>query len=485
MSQQPFDWNNQQWDEALRVFGNLVKEASGNWESRDPIPPIESHSEILSHYQSEVPASGQSLDSLLPKLEHLVDNSGYNNHPKFLAYITAAADPIGVMGDFLAAAINQNPGISQIAPAASAIEMQTLSWFKDMMGYDKNASGIYSSGGQFANILALSAARNHKIPNVRSEGLPAGQKYAFYVSNQAHYCHKQALEMLGFGSNSLRSVPVTPDYRINIEVLESLIEEDIANGVIPIAIIANAGSVGCGMVDPIVKMAELAKRYDIWLHADGAYGAPAVITRYASADLKAISQADSIAFDPHKWFYSPVGAGVTLLKRGRDLINTFSAQPSYVQKNPDSEIIDFIDYTPENSRPFRALKVWLGIQYHGLDAYREMMEHDIAIIHAAAELIKATPSLELIMEPELSVVCWRYNPRETLDKEQLSKLQLAIVEKLSQHEKTLISRAELLDGSIVMRACSVNFRTTQVMLNDIIQQSANWGAMLENSLTKV
>jgi glutamate/tyrosine decarboxylase-like PLP-dependent enzyme len=459
--------------------------ASLEWEDKNPIPVGVSESEILSLFKEGIPKNGKNLKELTKILKDVVNLSSYNGHPNFLAYITSSPDPIGVLSDFLASALNQNTNISQISPAASAIEMQTLDWFKEIVGYNKKSQGVFSSGGQFANIIALTVARNYYIKDVRKKGVINSQhRPYFYVSNQSHYCHKQAVELLGFGHESLRLVPVDKNYKIKINKLLEMIEYDKKNGGNPIAIIANVGTVGTGSIDPIEKLVNISKKLNMWLHIDGAYGLPAIISDYKNSDFNFIKYADSIAFDPHKWLYTPLDAGVTLIKEKNLLSNTFSFNPSYLEKKADNEngIIDFIDFTPENSRPFRALKVWVGMHYHGILGYKEMIERDINIINIMAECIKKTSSLTLSTTQSLSIVCWQYQPKKMLKVDEFNKFQLSIIKSLAEQHGTLISKTLLSNGTISLRACSVNFRTTAKIVRNIVKQTAIIGKCLESQL---
>jgi glutamate/tyrosine decarboxylase-like PLP-dependent enzyme len=323
--------------------------------------------------------------------------------------------PISVMGSMLAAALNQNNGLWRVTPSATAIEVQTLRWIADMIGMPETAEGVFVSGGQMANIVAHAVIRDAKAPwDVRKHGArgPEGNapQLRIYASSELHYCHEQAAELLGLGRDAVRNVPADDHYRMRIDALAAMIGDDRRRGDLPIAIVGTAGTVGTGAVDPIPQLLDVARDEGLWLHVDGAYGAFAALAESAPPHLRALADADSVACDPHKWLYSAIDAGVVLVREPGRLERSFAFHASYLETAGRGLGVDFLERSPENSRPQRALKTWLSLQAFGRDGYAAMIDFNIQLAAYMEELVQQTPGLALAAPRELSIVCWRVEP---------------------------------------------------------------------------
>jgi glutamate/tyrosine decarboxylase-like PLP-dependent enzyme len=476
-----FDWDASAWRRAGQRLLDLAVAASTGWEKRPPAP--QSDVARPAELGGALGAAPVSIDQIAALLEtHVLPAAAYNGHPRFFGYITSAPAPIGVLGDMLASALNQNVGLWRLAPAATAIELQTINWIKDIVGYPRSAEGIYISGGQMANVLAYAVFRSAKTPwDDRAHGLhgPDGEapRVRVYTSEEAHYCHDQAAEFLGFGRDAVRHVPVDDQYRMRIDALSSMIDDDRSAGDLPIAIAATAGTVGTGAIDPLPELVTVARSEGLWLHVDGAYGAFAAIAPSAPSSLRALADADSIACDPHKWLFAPVDAGVTLVRQPGLLDAAFAFEPSYLGAGHDPARIDLYERTPENSRRFRALKVWMAFQAYGRDGYRDMIERNIRLAAYMEDLVRATPGLELAAPRELSIVCWRSVP-DGVDAARIDELQSKIIVELERRGIAFISNAKLRDGSAALRACIVNFRTGVDDVEALVNASAEIGREL-------
>ncbi|NEO69466.1 MAG: aminotransferase class V-fold PLP-dependent enzyme [Moorea sp. SIO3H5] len=464
---------------AIDKIGKLVKDCSLNWESYSPIP-TENSSTIYQELAIPFPETALPVKDIEDKLQKLIAYSGYNGHPRFLAYITSSPDPVGVLATFLAAALNQNTNLWRIAPAATVIELQTIEWFKTIFKFPQQTEGVYSSGGQFANMIALSAARQYFCQDVREKGISQlGAKLRFYVSDQAHYCHRQALELLGLGTKALRIIPSDDNYRINLDLLTTAIKQDRETGAIPAVVIGTTGTVGCGAIDPISELAKIAKQEKLWFHIDGSYGALGILAEKAPSELHHINLGDSLVFDPHKWLYSPIDTAVTLVNHQGLLSQTFGNQVTYLEpslSNQDS--FDFVNLTPENSRPFRAIRVWLPLIARGINAFKESIENDFMLAKYMASLIDQHPSLELMTPTVTSIVCWRYLPTHQLTLERENLLHRRIIEEMAQRGIACISQALLHSNIICLRACFVNFRTTSDIVQEVVNKSAEIGQQI-------
>jgi glutamate/tyrosine decarboxylase-like PLP-dependent enzyme len=476
-----FDWDEAEWQDAGSRLVDFSARVSMDWDARRPSP--EGPDRALDYFSGPLPRRAVPFDELVARLDREVQpTSGYNGHPRWLAYIMGAPVPVAVLGNLAASALNQNSGLWRVTPSSTAIEAQTLAWIAEMLGMPPATEGIFVSGGQMANIVAHAVIRNVKAPwDVRSHGARGDDgdapRLRLYGSSELHYCHEQAADLLGLGCEAVRSVPVDDNYRMRLDALDRMIADDRANGELPVAIIGTAGTVGTGAVDPIPQLIEVARREDLWLHIDGAYGAFAALAESCPADLKALSEAHSVACDPHKWLYQPIDTGVVLIREPGLLERSFAYHASYLETADRGAKIDFLERGPENSRPQRALKLWLSIQALGLDGYASMIDYNIRLAAYMEELVRSTPTLALAAPRELSVVCWRVEP-DGVPGSALDELQSAVVEEIERRGIAMLSNARLIDRRNSIRACIVNFRTRPPDVEAIVQASAEIGAEL-------
>lgn len=414
-----------------------------------------------------VPADGMDAGELLREATDWMKRySLFNGHPRFWGYITSSAAPIGALGDFLASVMNQNVGAWQLSPLASEIEAQTIRWIAEFVGYPADCGGLMVSGGNMANFVGFLAGMRSGMPgDIRKDGL---QKHpaegCVYCSEAAHTWIQKAADLFGLGTDSIRWIPCDEGERMLVCKLEEQVAEDRKQGLIPLLVGATAGSVGTGSVDPLRSIADFCEEQGLWLHVDGAYGAMAAALPEADEDLKALGRADSLALDPHKWLYSPIEAGCALLRDGRKLSDTFSFQPSYYRFDIEGEEAptNYYELGMQNSRGFRALKVWLAFRQAGADAFAESIREDIRLARALADAAEAHPELELVSS-RLSIVTLRFVPRDlrasTREGEAyLDELNEAILERLQGGGECFLSNAVVRDR-FLLRACIVNFRT--------------------------
>ena len=280
---------------------------------------------------ASLPENGSAPEKILSSASHLLtDHSLLNGHPKFFGYITSSPAPMGALADLLAAAVNPNVGANILSPMATEIEKQTIKWLAEFIGVDTNYGGILVSGGNMANFTAFLAARTAKAPkNIKENGINNNDKLAIYCPKTTHTWIEKAVVLFGLGINAIRWIKTDALNKMDIETLEQTIEEDLKNGCKPIMVIGNAGDVSTGVVDDLKGIASVCKKYDLWFHVDGAYGIPAAVIPELKNLFEGIKEADSIALDPHKWLYSPLEAGCTLVKDPNHLIETYSSHPVY------------------------------------------------------------------------------------------------------------------------------------------------------------
>ncbi|HEY2470760.1 MAG TPA: aspartate aminotransferase family protein [Terracidiphilus sp.] len=409
-----------------------------------------------------MPREGAAPAELLDRAANLLfDHSLFNAHPRFWGYVTSSAAPIGTLGDLLASAVNANCGAWLLSPMASEIEAQTVRWIAEMLGYPTDCGGLFVSGGNMANIVCFLAARAAKGgAEIRIKGM-GGTRLRAYCSSETHTWIQKAADISGLGTEAIRWVAADPEFRIDMEALRTRIREDIDAGDKPFLVVGNAGTVSTGAVDSLKELAALCREFDLWLHVDGAYGAPAAVAPESAALFAGLGEADSIAVDPHKWLYAPLEAGCVLVRDISKLREAFAYHPPYYHFGV--EAINYFDLGPQNSRGFRALKVWLSLQQVGRGGYEQMISEDIRLSRAMFERVAENPELEALTQG-LSIATFRYVPAaldRTDDKvaKYLDDLNREVLTRLQQGGEAYLSNA-VIDGKYALRACIVNFRTT-------------------------
>ena len=413
-----------------------------------------------------LPEHGADPGRLLEETaELLFHHSLYNGHPRFFGYITSSAAPIGALGDLLAASVNPNVSSFSLAPMATEIERQTLRWIAELIRYPVDADGVLVSGGNMANFVCFLAARRARASwNVRAEGLGGpGRRLRVYASTETHTWIQKACDLFGLGTDAIHPIPVDRELRMEVSALAEAVREDRARGEVPFLVVGTAGSVATGAVDPLRAIAEVCRAEDLWFHADGAYGALAAALPDAPPELHALALADSVAVDPHKWLYAPLEAGCALVRRPGALIDTFSYRPPYYHFPEGAEPpVNFYERGPQNSRGFRALKVWLGLRQAGRAGYAAMMADDVRLTRQLYERVQAHPRLEAFT-CGLSIATFRYVPEgvrrdDPAATDYLNKLNTELLTRMQTSGRAYPSNA-VIHGAFVLRACIVNFRT--------------------------
>lgn len=426
-----------------------------------------------------LPESGRAAAELLAETAPLLfGHSLFNGHPRFFGYITSSAAPIGALGDLLAASVNPNLGGWELSPLATEIEKQALRWIAQLLRYPEDAGGIFVSGGNAANFHAFLAAHAAKCPwNAREEGLPAGAgRMLAYATEETHTWLQKATDLFGHGTSAVRTIPVDEDLRADPDGLRDMIRADRAAGAHPFLIVATTGTVSTGVVDPLRKLATIAREEDLWLHADGAYGAFAACLPDAPSDLHALAEADSVACDPHKWLYSPIEAGVVLVKDPDALERAFAYMPKYYhfESEESDPRVNFYARGLQNTRGFRALKTWLGLRQAGRAGVEAMIAEDCRLARRMFEGFESHPEIEA-KTCALSIATCRFVPAGFEgDEAELDELNDALLSSLKRSGETFLSNA-VIDGRTYLRACIVNFRTTEADVDALPEILARHG----------
>ncbi|GHN02308.1 cytochrome d ubiquinol oxidase subunit I [Cytophagales bacterium WSM2-2] len=433
-----------------------------------------------------LPADGKSVQSIMDNATSLLfEHSLFNGHPRFWGYITASAAPAGMLADLLAASINANVGANVLSPMATEIERQAIRWIAELVGYPKNCGGIFVSGGNMANITAFAAARKAKATwDIRKNGTGSRQM-TVYCAKGTHTWISKAADIFGLGTNSIRWIDVNEQQQMNVKALEEQIVVDRKAGNYPFIVVGTAGSVGTGSVDPLEAIAAVCKRHDLWFHVDGAYGAPAAVVPETAPLFKGMEYADSIALDPHKWLYCPLEAGCTLVKDGRSLQEAFSFKPDYYNfdGSMDDPAMNFLDAGFQNSRGFRALKVWTVLQQAGRNGYIDMIREDMRLAKLLFNLALAQSELEAV-SCHLSIATFRFVPKGFSNlADYLNKLNEEIVNRIQAGGQAFVSNA-VVGGKYCLRACIVNFRTTESDIAALVDLVLSTGSAVHQELIK-
>jgi aromatic-L-amino-acid decarboxylase len=429
------------------------------------VAPAETPMEVRHALQADrlLPAKGEDAGTVLERAAKLLlEHSLLNGHPGFWGYITSSAAPIGALGDLLAAAVNPNVGAWALSPMASEIEAQTIRWIAEILGYPIGCGGLFVSGGNMANLVCVLAARQAKAGwNLRKEGLK-GTSLRIYCSSETHTWIQKAADIAGLGTEAIRWIAANRQMQMDLSALREQIVLDLAAGDHPFLVIGTAGTVSTGAVDSLQEMAMICREFNLWFHVDGAYGALAVMAKDPPPELEGVREADSIAVDPHKWLYAPLEAGCAFVRNPEHLRNAFAYHPPYYLFG--TEAINYFDMGPQNSRGFRALKVWLALQQAGREGYAQMISDDISLAKELYLQISQSPDFEAL-SCSLSITTFRFVPldldRTHADTEAyLDRLNREVLSRLNDGGQVYLSNA-IVDGKFAMRACIVNFRTSQ------------------------
>ena len=458
--------------EEFRRAGHALVDSIATFLESLPERPVthgESPEEIRSALDAaaHLPDAGCDAAELLHDAARLLyEHSLLNGHPRFFGYITSSPAPIGMLADLLAAAVNPNVGAWRLSPMASEIEAQTIRWIAELVGYPTSCGGLLVSGGNMANMVGLFAARAAAAEwGVRARGVAGDGARAFriYASKETHTWLQKGTDLAGLGTDSVRWIATDADLRMRVDELRAAIERDRAAGELPMMVVGTAGSVSTGAVDPLTEIAELCRHEKIWFHVDGAYGAFAAALPDAPDELRSLSMADSVAMDPHKWLYAPLEAGCVLVRDAGRLRKAFSYHPPYYHFG--QEATNFVDLGPQNSRGFRALKVWLALRQVGREGYVRMIGDDIRLTEKLHGAVSEHPELEPFTLA-LSISTFRYVPRDLRDRigdehveRYLDTLNQELLERSQLSGEAFVSNAVIRDR-YVLRACIVNFNTT-------------------------
>jgi aromatic-L-amino-acid decarboxylase len=431
---------------------------------RTPVPEAERRALI----EEPLPRAASDPDRVLDEVAaRILPYPMGNNSPRFFAWVNSTAAPFAVLAELLAAGLN--PSVAGGDHAATYIEHATLRWMRTIVRLPEEGGGILTSGGSVANLIGLAVMRHVKTGGrVRTDGLAAGQPaLVVYTSSEGHSCIQKAIELLAIGHANLRRIPVDSEWRMDVTALERQIDADRAAGLAPACVAASAGTVNTGSIDPLAPIAEVCRREDLWLHVDAAYGGPAALVPAVAHLYDGLERADSVAIDPHKWMYVPVECGCALVRDQRAMRDTFSLVPPYLRD--DTALPWFSEFGIQQSRGFKALKLWMALRLAGLDGYRDAIAHDMTMARALQQRLRAASDFELVSAGPLSVTCFRYSPDCLRGRDgDVDRLNRQALDAVQRDGHVYLTGTEL-NGRFALRACVVNFRTQETDLDALVE----------------
>jgi aromatic-L-amino-acid/L-tryptophan decarboxylase len=417
---------------------------------------------------ADPPAVGRPFADVLKDFtDRIASFALRTNHPRFLAFVPGAPCFPAILGDWLTAAANLFAGVWLEAPAATQIECIVLDWFRQWLGMPETTRGLLTGGGSEANLTALVVARD-RVPFADRARL------VLYVSAQRHSSVDRAAKVMGLHPDQVRPVPIGDDLRMSGIALIRQVHADRAAGLRPWAVVANGGATNTGTVDPLAELAAVCRAEGLWFHVDAAYGWAAALTEEGRRELAGIGEADSVTLDPHKWFAQTFEAGCVLVRDGRRLPETFATRPDYMQDVvPDGAEVNFADHGIALTRRFRALKTWLSVQMLGLDWFRRLADHCCRLADYAQARLAGDQRFEITCPRQLSIVCFRYLPRDP--GADVDGVNLRLVSGLLESGRGFLSSTRL-RGGVTLRMCFVNWRTTAADVDELVEALAELGS---------
>ena len=453
------------WGEAVIEW---MADYLGGIRDRSVYCRMSSH-EIRARLDPTLPRQSAPFEELLESFRQtMLPFSRHNAHPRMFGYVQSPGSAVAALADLLASTLNANLTAWRSAPAAVEIERLTIDWIRQILGFAPGADGIFLSGGSMANSAALATARQAK-------GGSSDRALRIYASTETHYSIAKAADLLGIGRDNVCTIEVDENFKIRLDDLTAKISADLAVGHLPICVVANAGTVNTGAIDPLGEICEIANRYHLWMHVDASYGAFAILAPSARKLFAGIERADSVALDPHKWLYLPVDAGCIIYRDPEHARATFAHEADYTRiigREAPDEAFACWDYGPELSRRFRALKVWMLLKAVGLESLGTAIEANIACARHLDSLVIASDDFEMLAPTELSIFCFRHVPAQLKNSsaEAIDAFNERLLLALQSDGSSYLSNT-IIGGRFALRGCVLNYRSTprdmETLLDDL------------------
>jgi len=464
-------------DEFRRV-GHEVIDAIASYHAglaRRQVLPDVSRSAAAARFTEPLSADGESADTLLADWRERVEPlSTAIGSPRHFAFVNGSGAMIGILAEALTACINTNAGAWKLGPAAAEIERQCVRWIAQFIGYPDDCGGIMVSGGTMANFTAILAALRHvapydSTPGGLQDGARTGRFLIYMSDHEGHVSVTRVADMLNLGRTAVRLVPSNADFTIDVDALDRMLAADRAAGDLPFCVVAQLGSVNVGAIDPIDELADVCERHGVWLHGDGACGLLAAGLPDMRSHFRGLERADSLAFDAHKWLGVPHDCGVVLVRDRQRLRRAFSISAPYLRAGAESGDggIDYLEYGPQMSRSFRALKVWMVLRHFGVRGLRDLFAKNIALARHLHELVQDHPDFEVLHQPRLYLYCFRYLPHDLRERCDEPGVDL-LVDRMNQEIADAIQRSGLafvmttrIRGKLALRMSICSQRTLE------------------------
>ena len=408
---------------------------------------------IARKLREAMPERGVAFERLLRRLFGKVIPTSLNTaSPGYLGYIPGGGLFHAAVADLIADSVNRYVGVFQAAPALVQIEANVIAWFCSMLGLPEGAGGLLTTGGSIANLVAVVTARRERLPPDFLSGV-------LYVSEETHHSVRKAAVIAGFPPDRVRAIEVDARFRLPPEAVERAVREDRARGLSPFLVVGSAGTTGTGAVDDLEALAAVAERERLWLHVDAAYGGFFALTERGRAALRGIERSDSVTLDPHKSLFLPYGTGCVLVRDREAMRRAHAGSASYMPPmQSDEAFLDFCELGPELSRDVRGLRVWLPLKMHGAAAFREALDEKLDLARLAAERLRAMPGVEVVAEPELSLLAFRARPPGLPEGEALDAFNRRLLARVNARQRVLLTGTAA-RGRFALRICVLSFRT--------------------------
>lgn len=416
--------------------------------------------EVKARLPSGPPLEGEPLDAALADFRDvIVPGITHWNHPAFFGYFSITGSGPGILGEMLAAALNVNAMVWRSSPAATELEEVTLDWLRQLVGLPEGFDGTINDTASHSVLYALAAAREVAYPEAHRSGMFGQPRGRVYASEHAHSSVEKAVLTLGFGQEGYRTIAVDTAFRMRPEALRAALEEDVAKGIRPVAIVATQGTTSTTSVDPVGAIAPLAREFGVWLHVDAAYGGPAAILPELHPLFTGWEEADSIVINPHKWLFTPVDCSVLYCRRPQALVRAFSIVPEYLRAAETGKARDLMDYGQALGRRFRSLKLWFVLRYFGREGIEANLREHLRLARLFAAWVEGEPGWEVAAPVPFGLVCFRADPAG-MSGEDADALNQRILDRVNATGEAFLTHTRL-NGRLVLRLAVGNLKTTE------------------------